>query len=69
MSNTDIVVWLRGLAASRRTSFGEDGMKGCRYEEAANEIERLRSIAGAVSDGPSMADIKSRNDRLAESLK
>lgn len=26
--------------------------------DAIAEIERLRSIAGAVSDGPSMADIK-----------
>lgn len=38
-------------------------------KDAIAEIERLRSIAGAVSDGPSMADIKARNDRLAEALK
>lgn len=38
----DITDWLRGLVKNRRTAFGEDGMIGCRYDEAASEIERLR---------------------------
>jgi hypothetical protein len=42
----DIVDWLRRLAGRRRRAFGEDGMKGCRFDEAANEIERLRAELG-----------------------
>lgn len=41
----DITDWLRGLAKTRRTAFGEDGMVGCRYDEAVSEIEHLRLAA------------------------
>lgn len=33
-------------------------LEGVGFEGLVTEIERLRSLAGAVSDGPSMADIK-----------
>ena len=37
--------------------------------DAIAEIEYLRSVAGAVSDGLTLADIKARNVRTAELLK
>lgn len=37
-----IVEWLRKLAKQRRSAFGEESTAGCRCEEAADEIDRLR---------------------------
>jgi hypothetical protein len=37
----DIVEWLRGLSKRRKDAWGAQDM-GCRYDEAADEIERLR---------------------------
>ena len=39
----DLIDWLRHKTTMRRAAFGEPGLAGCRYDEAANEIERLRS--------------------------
>lgn len=61
----DILDELRAFKAGEIAFPSNDGI----LSRAIAEIERLRSLAGAVSDGPSMADIKARNDRLAEALK
>ncbi len=45
---TDIVEWLRGLSNGRRKAFGEKGMAGCRFDEAADTIDRLRVQNGAL---------------------
>lgn len=39
----DITDWLRGLSKRRKTAFGEAGLDGCRYDEAAAEISGLRT--------------------------
>jgi hypothetical protein len=38
--------WLRHVAERRRAAFGPKGMEGCRYEEAAECIERLHDMRG-----------------------
>lgn len=45
-----IAEWLRRLATRRRSAFGEEGMIGCRFEEAAVEIERLRGCGMQTVD-------------------
>lgn len=49
MSNPmDIVQWLRRGSENRRKAWGEAGLDGCRFDEAANEIERLRAVLQAL---------------------
>ena len=67
----DIVDWLRQLLNQRTAAFGEDGLKSCRYGEAADEIERLRAIEETAK--PLIENIRERGmhdnwKRLAAAL-
>ena len=48
---TDIIDWLRRSYERRRAAFGDEGLEGCRYEEAAMEIERLTAERDALRKG------------------
>jgi hypothetical protein len=56
----DITHWLRNLTKRRVAKFGKHGRAGCRYDEAADEIDRLRADQQAYDSWA--ADIKAKID-------
>ncbi len=75
---SDISTWLRGLSEKRRQAFGDDGLIGCRYNEAADEIERLRAIIEEIDSAlqvlaakyvPPISDVVAVIDRIASARK
>jgi hypothetical protein len=45
----DITLWLRNLTKRRVAKSGKHGRAACRYDEAADEIDRLRAVQQAYN--------------------